>query len=42
MLEMLVLALVRREDDVASGDEEPCGIHALGNEEAASTLSSKA
>jgi hypothetical protein len=41
MLKVLVLAPVRREDDVASGDEEPRGIHALGNEEAAGTLSSR-
>jgi hypothetical protein len=41
MLEVLVLAPDRREDDVASGDEEPRGIHALGNEEAAGTLGSR-
>src|SRR4029077_20933430 len=35
-----VLILVRREDDVTSGDEEePLSIPALGNEEAAGTLS---
>lgn len=39
MLEVLVLALVRREDNVTAGDEEPLVIHALGNEEAANTLS---
>ena len=36
---MFVLALVRREDNVASGDEELLDTHALGNEEAAGTLS---
>ena len=41
MLEVLVLAPVWREDDVASGNEQPRGIHALGNEEAAGTLSSR-
>jgi hypothetical protein len=39
VLEVIVLTLVRREDDVASGDEEPLGISALGNEEAGGTLS---
>jgi hypothetical protein len=28
MLEVLALALVRREDNVASGNKEPIGIHA--------------
>jgi len=37
---VFVLALVQRENDVASGDEEkPLGIPALRNEEAAGTLS---
>ena len=36
---MFVLAFVRREDNVASGDEKPLGTHALGNEEAAGALS---
>ncbi len=40
ILKVLVIVLIRREDNVASGDEEePLGTPTFGNKEAAGTLS---